>query len=106
MGGKIKRQTAAVVPVKSEAIPVQSLDYLAGLESAEPMFLQVGCTVQDEEDTAYRNQKRKGANQEDGCYLASRLFSSTTAPLALSALEEELPEQNGPPYKPFRNTIC
>lgn len=43
---KKKKLSIAYTPVRSWAVPVQFLDFLAGLESAGPTFLQVDNSVQ------------------------------------------------------------
>lgn len=90
--------------------PVQCLDCLAGLESAEPMCQQVEYTVQeprqeDEEGRLDETSEKETVEEErmavdlvtDG-YLVSYPDWSTSAPLALSALQARPPTQTDPPW--------
>lgn len=58
----------ASLPVRSLVVPVQFLDYLAGLESVEPTCQQVECTVQglgqeDEEGRLDETSEREAVEQ-------------------------------------------
>lgn len=98
------------LPGRNLVAPAQCLDCLAGLESVEPMCQQVECKGQepqqeDEEERLDKTSERETVEEEwtavdletDG-FLVSYPDCSTTAPLALSALQARPPTQTDPPW--------